>query len=106
VNEVGTGYTVYANGRGSERFNSFWRLDLSGRYQYAFRKDFSGYLKVNVLNVTDNDELTSFNTSGTVSLPDANGNFFFIPGANFGRARSELDYQLPRTFTVTAGLEW
>src|SRR4029079_2744493 len=86
LNDTGT-YTYFVGGRGNHRFNGFWRLDLSARYNFKIVKDLRAYAKVYVITVTTNDELIAFNTSGTV-VDNGNGVLEFQPGALFGTPRS------------------
>jgi hypothetical protein len=105
LNDAGTFYTYFVGGRGNHRFNGFWRLDLSTRYSFNIVKDFNAYVKVDVLNVTNNDELTSFNTGGSV-VDNGNGVLVFQPGALFGQATSKANYQLPRSYFLAFGIEF
>lgn len=111
-------YTRYYDGRGNNRFNDWWRLDLSGRYQIPVWSDISSWLKVSILNVLDNDELTSYQTSGE-TITNAAGQQVWSPTGTcgpgdepsedctgFGRIRNENDYQLPRTYLVTLGIQF
>jgi outer membrane receptor for ferrienterochelin and colicin len=99
LQDATSSYSYYPEGRGTERFNGWWRLDMSARYQFPLVKDLNGWVKVDVLNVTNNDELISFDTSGTIE----NGNF--LPSSTFGSA-TDADYQLPRSFLLTLGLQF
>ena len=58
-------------------------------------------MKVDVLNVTDNDELIAFDTSGTIDPTTKQ----FVPSSTFGNA-TDADYQTPRTFLLTVGLQF
>lgn len=105
LNEVGRTYTHFIGGRGNNRFDGFWRLDMSARYTIGLVKRLNLWTQVNVINVTNNDELVAFNTGGRVE-PNANGVLVFVPGGNFGKPRSDLDYQTPRSYFVSVGLNW
>lgn len=102
LNDQGT-YTYFTDGRGSHRFGGFWKLDLTTRYDVAFRKDFGGYVKFSITNLTNNDDATAFNTSGSV-VANAAGQLEFQPGGSFGLPRSNADYQLPRQYWVSVGI--
>jgi outer membrane receptor protein involved in Fe transport len=120
LNEVGTTYTAFFGGRGNDRFNDWWALNASAKYQIPFYKDASAWLKLNVINLLDNDEVISWQTSGSAdtsgAVPDWNptGNFGSdecqsAPGlgcTGFGRIRNQDDYQDPRSFLVTLGVEF
>jgi hypothetical protein len=105
ANDAGTAYTHFVGGRGNDRFNGFWRLDLGSRYQFTFWRDLAAYLKFDVINVTNNDELIEFNTAGSV-VTNSSGIVKFKPGAAFGTSRSPLDYQDARSYFVSVGLNW
>ena len=124
VGEVGNQYTHFFGGREAGRFSGFWGIDLALRYQVPLIRDVSGWIKLDVHNVLDNDELIAFDTSGVAlveggvptsdpaldqnddGIIDGTGTLRFDPGDNFGEARSEFDYQAPRTYLVTVGLQW
>jgi hypothetical protein len=146
LNEGGTTYTHFFDGRGNNRLNGFWRLDLSSRYQIEAWKKLAVWLKLDILNLTNNDELIAWSTAWTseinsagvrvwapsgrpallnpnTGLPDVNydplnpdhvaGPSRFdclqTPSANctgFGDIRNAQDYQLPRSYFVSIGLQW
>lgn len=112
------GYTAFFDGRGTQRFNDWWALNASARYQIPFYKDAAAWVKLNVLNLLDNDELIQWQTSGSA---DTSGDFpRWVPSGNlgdpecpsapgtgctgFGRIRNQDDYQIPRTFLITLGV--
>ncbi len=106
LNEAGQRYTYFFDGRGNNRFPGFWQLDTSLRYQLPVWRDLAAWIKLNVQNVTDEDELIAYRTSGTLST-DASGNVVgWSPTSTFGQARSPLDYQTPRTFQLTVGVQF
>jgi outer membrane receptor protein involved in Fe transport len=95
-------FAAYPEGRGTERFNDWWSLDTSARYQFPiWGKNLNGWIKVNVINVLNNNEMISFDTSGTID--DTTGQF--APSGTFGNF-TEADFQTPRTFLVTLGLQF
>lgn len=106
LNEAGRRYTHFFDGRGNDRFNGFWRLDLSGRYQINIWKDLGTYVKLDVFNVTDNDELVAHSISGSAATDPVTGLLFFQPAGSFGQPRNKDDYQLPRSFLIAAGVQW
>jgi hypothetical protein len=101
INDQGT-YTHYYFGRGNQRFQGFWAADLSARYQFPIWKRLQGWVKVDMINFTNEGTLTSFNTSG--STDNSGGVPQWAPGGAFGRIESELDYQTPRQYLLTLGL--
>lgn len=111
-------YTHFFGGRGTERFNDWWSLDLSARYEVSVFSDVGLFLKAAVLNVLDNDEVIRFQTLGQ-AVEGPNGELTWAPVGNcglgdepsesctgFGRIRNEDDYQDPRTFVLSVGIEF
>jgi hypothetical protein len=109
-------YTHYFSGRGARRFNDWWRADLSAVYDFKFFRDLGAYIKVGVQNVTNNDEVVSFQTTGR-AVRDASGNLSWTPVGNcglnsepsktctsFGKIRGPNDYQTPRTYLASFAL--
>jgi hypothetical protein len=126
LNEAGQSYTKFFDGRGNNRFDGFWNLDTSIKYQFSFWRDLGMYVKADILNVTNEDSLIAYDTTGTVvtgSNParwaprranEATGTCEVLGGSpvaypnrncrNFGRIRNEGDYQAPRQYSVSVGL--
>ncbi len=117
LNDTGT-YEHFFDGRGSDRFDGWWRLDLSGRYQFPVWKQLNGWLKVDVLNLTNESAVISYGTSAS-AVTNAAGTLVWEADGNcgpgkdpwpstscsrFGRISSERDYQRPRTYLITFGL--
>ncbi len=112
-------YVHYFSRRGAFRFDDWWSLGTSVRYDLPLIKDFRTFLKVSVANVTNNHALVEFQTSGR-SGRDAAGNVLpWQPVGNcgpndkpsksctgFGRITSEDDYQKPREFLVTVAFDF
>lgn len=98
-------YNYFFEPRGSNRFSSSWALDTSVRYAFPIYKTLKAWAKLDVSNLLDNDALLSFDTSGTAETTD-DGRLFFQPSATFGRAQGARDYQLPRTYLVSLGLQF
>ena len=115
LNESGS-FTKYFDGRGNNRFDGFWNLDFTTKYQINFWRDLGLYVKLDILNITNQDALIQYQTSGRIvtgSNPDqwqgspASG---CQPGdtpseqcPGFGRIRNQGDYQLPRQYFVAVG---
>lgn len=117
LTETGGTYTHFFDGRGEEQFDDWWRFDLSARYEFPLFQQLAAWVKVDALNVLDNDDLIGFRT--TASAVDQNGTLVWQPAgtcglndtpsstcSSFGRIRNENDYQLPRTFLATIGLRF
>jgi hypothetical protein len=113
-------YTHYFSRRGAFRFDDWWSLGVSARYDLPLVKDFKTFVKLSVANVTNNHALIEFQTTGE-SGRDDDGNVLpwqpagddCGPGdkpskncANYGRITSEDDYQKPREFLVTLAFEF
>jgi len=127
LGDDGSTYTYYfgRNGeidrheRNARRFDGFWALDLSTRYELPVWKDLNIFLKLAVTNLTDEDAVVRHSTSVAPRL-DANGNVIGFRtvgncGLNddpsesctgFGRIRNELDYQSPREFLFTVAVDF
>jgi len=100
----GTSFLGTFDGRGDFTFNDWWRMDLSARYQFPLWKELTGWVKVDALNVTNQDTLTSFQTTGeTVS----DGTFDrWAPSPTFGTIQNEDNYQTPREWLLTVGIQF
>ena len=114
-------YTHYFGGRGVARLDSWWRADLSVRYNIKVWKGVGFWTKVSALNVTGEDTIVDFNglNEDAGSAQTINGVLTWVPSGNctfedkpspdctgFGRVRNENDYQAPRTMLLTAGFTW
>jgi hypothetical protein len=114
---------VYFGARGSQLFPSQSRFDFALNYEFPIARLLSVWVKGQVVNVFNTHYLVAYNTAivpcsdpasavqrgaGCTSFPlDANGlPTTFVPGAAFGNARSSADYQVPRTFTLSAGIRF
>jgi outer membrane receptor protein involved in Fe transport len=111
-------YTHFFSGRGARRFNDWWSLDLSTRYDFKVYKDIGAFVKLSVLNVLNNDEVIQFQATGQAVLDAAGNPIAWQPTGNcglsnepsesctgFGRIRNENDYQDPRTFLLTIAID-
>ena len=114
---------LYFGELGSQTFPSQSRFDLALNYEFPIGKVVSLWVKGQVLNVFNTRYLTGFNTaiipcsdSSNQSQKDAGCTNFtkdanglpttFVPGPAFGTARSAADYQVARTFTLSAGIRF
>jgi len=98
-------YTKFFDGRGNNRFDSFWSLDTTFRYEISLWKDLRLYAKLDVLNATNQDNLISFRTGGSAVVNTA-GVEQWQPNSTFGTPSSERNYQTPRTYLISAGLNF
>ena len=109
--------TLFFGERGSETFPGFALMDLAVNYSVPVFRTLSPWVKVEMLNVTNNQKLIAFNTTVTPdpnSPLDANGlPTGFIRGARFGQATANTHYPVwrpgfsgGRTFLVSAGLRF
>ncbi|HEV7238523.1 MAG TPA: TonB-dependent receptor [Thermoanaerobaculia bacterium] len=130
VTSSGT-YTYFHDGRGNNRFDSVWSLDTALRYSVPVVWRFAPFIKLDVRNILNKNTLISYQTTGTSAVvsgvrtwfPSGNGDprsatynascnpdsGSFSPSTactGFGRVRNETDYQTPRTFLITAGLQF
>jgi len=109
--------TLFFGERGSQTFPGFALLDLAATYQVPVFRTASPWIKVEILNVTNNDKLIAFDTTVTPdpnSPLDANGlPTGFIRGPQFGQATANTDYPAwrpgftgGRTFLLSAGIRF
>jgi outer membrane receptor protein involved in Fe transport len=116
-------YSAFFNGRGNDRFNGWWRLDMSARYQFPIYQRLNAYVKVDVINILNNDEVINWQTTGTPVTVPAQGtglpNIMWAPAGNcglddppstacssFGRITGQGNYQTPRSYLLTLGLQF
>jgi hypothetical protein len=109
--------TLFFGERGSETFEGFALMDLAMTYRIPVFRSVSPWIKVEVLNVTNNQKQIAFNT--TVQ-PDPNSPLDenglptgFIRGSNFGRATANTHYPVwrpgftgGRTFLIATGVRF
>ena len=95
-------YAHYFDGRGNNRFDDWWSLGLSARYQFPIFKRMEGWVRASVENVFNNDTLIRFDTNG-VATTDSSGNLAWEPGPFFGDT-VPVDYQPPRSYLFTLGI--
>ncbi|HXU30185.1 MAG TPA: TonB-dependent receptor [Thermoanaerobaculia bacterium] len=119
LGEGGGFYNHYFSRRGAFRFDDWWSLGTSFRYDLPLVKDFRTFVKLSIANVTNNHALVEFQTTGQ-SGRDAAGNVIpWQPVGNcgpgdkpsrnctgYGRITSEDDYQRPREFLVTVAFDF
>ena len=109
--------TLYFGARGSQTFPGFALLDLAATYQIPVFKTASPWVKVEVLNLTNNQKLISWDTTVTPdpdSPLDANGlPTGYIEGPRFGQATANTDYPAwrpaqtgGRTYLLSAGIRF
>lgn len=105
-----TSQTIFFGERGRGEFESVNTFDLSLMYSLPVFGIVEPWIKFTAFNATNEDALVTFDT--TVSA-DANGPkdehglpLNFIPGARFGQATSANNYQIPRTYAVSAGIRF
>ncbi len=97
---------LYFGGKGTQDFAGSHKFDVALTYSIPLVKSVSPYLKFTVVNVLNNDKLTSWNTAVT---PDNNGPkdsnglpVNYIQGSRFGQATSAANYPLSYLSTGTA----
>ncbi len=109
--------TLFFGERGSQTFPGYALLDLAVNYSVPVFRTLSPWVKVEVLNATNNQKVIQFNTSVTAdpdSPLDANGlPTGFIRGPQFGEPTANTHYPVwrpgfsgGRTFLVSAGLRF
>lgn len=110
--------TYFFSDRGEFRFNDSHRTDVSLNWDLDLVRGVDLFFRGQVLNVFDNDSLTSFNTQvlteSNTSRLQAFDPFTEMPvegihwerGTLFGQATGAGNYQLPRTFRLSVGLRF
>jgi hypothetical protein len=113
-----TSVNYYFTARDEFRTNTIQRLDLSLNFTARIAGSVELFVQPQVLNVLNRQGLVGVSTSVRTavnssayqrfnpftSAPVQGVNWDYAP--TFGKARNNLDYQLPRTFTVAAGLRF
>lgn len=109
--------TLFFGERGSESFKGYALLDFAATYRIPVFRTLSPWVKVEVLNATNNQKVIAWNTTVNPdpdSPLDANGlPTGFVRGSNFGRATSNAHYPVwrpgftgGRTFLVATGVRF
>ena len=92
--------TLFFDERGSEEFAGYGLVDLAATYQVPVWRTLKPWIKLEVLNVLNNDKLIGWDTSLAVdpaSQLDANGlPTGYLKGARFGTGTSTAHYARPR----------
>jgi hypothetical protein len=92
--------TLFFGERGSEEFAGYGLVDLAVTYQVPVWRSLRPWVKLEVLNVLNNDKLIGWDTTIAVdpaSALDANGlPTGFLQGARFGTATSTAHFPRPR----------
>ena len=112
-----TSQTIYFGARGSEEFASIHLLDLAMNYGLPVWRTVSPWVKLEVLNLTNNQKLVAWNTTVTANNSgpkDENGlPIDYIKSAAFGTATGPASYPRPRagsdggrTFMMSFGLRF
>jgi hypothetical protein len=109
--------TLFFGDRGSQSFDGFALLDLATTYRVPVIRSASPWVKLEVLNLTNNQKVISWDTTVTPdpnSPLDANGlPTGFIQGTQFGQPRANTNYPVwrpgftgGRTFLLSAGMRF
>lgn len=112
-----TSQTIFFGERGSQSFEGFGLLDLAATYSVPVFQSVRPWVKVEVLNMLDNDKLIAWNTTVTADSAgpkDADGlPLNSITPAAFGTASGTTSYPRPRpgldggrTFLLSAGVRF
>ena len=113
-----TSVTYYFTARDTFRTNTILRTDLALNFATRIAGAVEIFIQPQVLNVLNRQGLVGVSTSVRTAVnsslyqrfnpfttqPVKGVNWDYAP--TFGTARNNLDYQLPRTFTVAAGLRF
>lgn len=112
-----TSQSIFFGERGSESFESVHLFDLAMTYAVPVWQSVRPWIKVEALNVLNNDQLIAWNTTITADMAgpkDADGlPLNYIKNVNFGKEAGTTSYPRPRpgmdggrTFLLSAGLRF
>jgi hypothetical protein len=113
-----TSQTVFFGERGAYEFEDYALFDLGVTYGVPVWESLRPWLKVEVLNVFNNQQMISWDTAVTANLQGPReGNtglpLNYTPGPNFGKATSNGNFARPRqgmdggrTFILAAGVRF
>ena len=112
-----TAQSVFFGGRGSESFEAFHLMDLGLTYGVPVWQSLRPWVKVEVLNLLNNQKLINWDTTITADMAgpkDEHGlPLTYVKGANFGKGTSNANYPRPRAamdggraFILAAGLRF
>jgi outer membrane receptor protein involved in Fe transport len=112
-----TSQTVFFGDRGAGTFAGFGLVDLASTWTVPVWRSVSPWVRVEALNVLNNQKLIAWDTTVTADnagAKDANGlPLSYIKGANFGNATATTQYPRPRpgmdggrTFIVAFGMRF
>jgi hypothetical protein len=108
---------VFFGARGSQEFADYALFDLGVTYGVPVWESLRPWVKLEVLNLLNNQQLIAWDTSVTADLTgakDANGlPLNYVAGPNFGKGTSNAHYARPRqgmdggrTFILAAGVRF
>lgn len=108
---------VFFGERGSESFEGFHLVDLAVTYAVPVWESVRPWVKLEALNLLDNDKLIAWNTTITADMAgprDADGlPLNYIKNVNFGKEAGTTSYPRPRpgmdggrTFMMSAGVRF
>jgi hypothetical protein len=108
---------VFFGPRGSQEFEGYALFDLGVTYGVPVWESFRPWVKLEVLNVFNNQKLIAWDTTVTADMngpKDANGlPLDYVAGPNFGKGMSNAHYARPRqgfdggrTFMLAAGVRF
>ncbi len=105
-----TPQTLFFGERGSERFAGYGTFDLGLQYSIPVFRSLRPYVKLDLLNLLNNDKLIGWSTTVT---PDPNSPLDslgqptgFIRGDNFGNATSNASFPVAREYRVAFGFRF
>jgi hypothetical protein len=106
----GATQTLFFGERGAGNFNAWKTLDLGVNYAVPVLKSLRPYVKLDVLNVLNDESLRGFNTAVTADNAGPRDELGlplnYIPGPRFGQSAQLLDHPLGREFRVLVGFRF
>ena len=105
-----TSQTIYFAPRGSESFKGYSLFDLALTYGVPVFRSARPWVKLELYNVFNNQELVTWNTTvrsdPSSSLDDLGLPTGYIKGPLFGQAQSSGNYVAPRVFQMAFGIRF
>jgi len=102
--------TIFFGGRGAGKFKGATTFDVTLLYDVPLWKRLDAFVKGDVINILNNDTLTSWNTaiSANTGGPfDSNGfPTTYTKSGSFGKAVNNASYPAPRQYSIAVGFRF
>jgi outer membrane receptor protein involved in Fe transport len=104
--------TLFFGGRGTEEFADWYTFDFAGTYSLPFLERFEPWVKVDVRNILNDDTLIGWNntiipiTGAGAPVDELGRPTTFRRSTQFGNARNNADYPIPREYRFAVGFRF